>query len=448
MTFDRSKYKAAKIEANKAAQQEVEDKVRTKRAYGDYHTIDEGTNYFRIMPPHNPEDPSWQPKVVYWLPVLVEELDSDNKGTGKFERKDRPIFDSRVHGGTEKDLTNEYIRFVRDKYFSEIQDKKERDKILAPVNGYRAKDNKWVNGILSSQSYVCYATKNSIEPDALGQLELYRGDRDRMEELNIDEGSSEPIMTDSFSDPDEGVELIIIKQRGKDNKIEKILKKREPVTKGLKGQDLIKSIESFRDSQRVPDAVLERLSELPSLKSMFIGSYKKSDFERALEALEYFDEKHGYGVFQIEEFLDTVEEIQAYYEDEPSGDGDLPFGDSTKTTQTGSESEDDEEPELDLHSLNRKELKEFIRGNNLKITVIAAMTEDQIILAIENALTGGTVSETKKQDPEPEVANGDLPFDADDSLEETTETPEPEQRSQVIDRNALRERLAKRNQQK
>jgi len=439
MAFDRSKFKAAKLEANKAVAAEAEGTLRqnvggTKR--GDYHKIEEGTNYFRVMPPHSDEDPSWQPKVVTWLEVLVDELDGDRNPTGKKERKGRPIFDSRIHGGTPKDIIDQYIFHVKKKVYEEEQDQDSAKKRLFPIFGYRDNKQTWHPGILPNSSFVCYATKNGIKSENLGRLEIYKADKDKVEELNIDEGSDDPILTDSFSDPDEGVELVIILQKNEKNKYERILKKREPSLKGLKGTDKLKALEEFEESQKVPDDVLETLSEMDSLKDMFKGAYKRSDYERALEGLQYLDQKHNFGVFELDEFLDIVEEIDGYYSEDAEVSDKKEEKDS-KVSETTTTSEDENFGELapsDIDEMTRKELKELISEKGLKIRVTSAIT-DEVLKEMVLEVLWPEEDELETEETKAEV------------LPEETEENLPIVNSSDKSKKSLKERLAEKRGQ-
>jgi hypothetical protein len=353
MAFDRSKAKAAKLEANKAATKELTDtfKSNSNNNRGEYHKIEPGNNIFRILPPHNENDPSFQPKAVYWLEVLIDKKDDNGNPTGKQERINRPIFDSRIHGGTEKDIVDEFIKFARKIAYESFQDLEDRKKALYPISGWRDKKGKWQNGILCNQSFVAYATKGDITPENIGRLEIYKTDKDKLEELNIGEGFDEPITTDIFSDPDEGVQFNIRLYQDENGKSQRAVAKREFNPKNWKTYD------DFMESQQVPDNVLEKWQSMESLSSMFKNAYKRTDFLRALEALQFFDdEKLQFEVFDHDEFQEIVKEIEAYYDEDEE---------NTK--------ESDELDELD-----RDELKAYIKDEKLPIRVKSAWTEDQI----------------------------------------------------------------------
>jgi len=358
MSFNRDRFQAAKLEVNKKVTDEVEKTFKSQSLRGDYHSIDDGRNYFRMMPPHSPEDPSMQAKIVYWLDCKVQEM-KDDEPTGKFVIKPRPIFDSRIHGGTEKDIIDEYIQFTKKRIFESVQDKDEKSKLLAPINGWRSKDGKWNSGILPSQSFVCYATKGDIIPANLGRLELWKRDKETLEKLNISEESDEPIVTDMFSDPNEGVRFVI--DKGKDSKgaFYTLITKNTFEAKGTK--DVGKAYEAWRQSQVVSDEVLEKLLEMEPLSKQFKNVYKRTDFERAMEALEMFDQKHGYGTFEDAEFMQVVSEINGYY---------------TETQEEEATTPNSED--LDINNMTRDELKKYIKDNKLPLKVVGSMSEEVI----------------------------------------------------------------------
>jgi hypothetical protein len=324
MPYSREQWKASKLSANKETSSKL-DGLFKKSFITDVHQIDEGVNLFRLLPPHSSEDPSWQPRVVYWLPAMKEERDANGQPTGKFTRGQYPIFDSRVHGGTEKDIVDEFIKYVREKV-KKCYSADEAKRILFPITGYRDKSGKWNAGIQATQSYVAYATKGAIVPENVGRLELYRADKEKLEELNFipyDESEeSGPILVDAFSDPDEGVQFTVTRRRTDKGTWERIVKKLEYEPprqfRTLSAELVGKAVMEWKESQRVPDEVLEKLGELPSLKSLYQNSYKYTDFTRALEALSFLSEKEfPFNIFEEERFQSIVDEIDNYYEKEP-----------------------------------------------------------------------------------------------------------------------------------
>ena len=177
-TFDRSKFKGAKLSTLKETKERADDSnVRLLGGSGqnnrpNFHEVEEGRNILRVMPAHDPEDSSYQPCRTSTLECELPEF-KDGKETGKTELKRKKIFISTVHGDEEvrklkKDPIELYIKYVSE-LAGLYDDKDERQKFLAPITGYRAKDGKWVWGIMPSTSFVCYALK----ANKLGRVELY-----------------------------------------------------------------------------------------------------------------------------------------------------------------------------------------------------------------------------------------------------------------------------------
>lgn len=397
MAFDRSKFKAAKVEVNKQVTRDVEKTLSTgDSTRGDYHSIDEGINVFRMMPPHNENEPSMQPKAVYWLMCKTPKTDSEGKPIdGEYSWVRRPIFDSRIHGSTPKDIIDEYIKFTKKIIFDTTADKEQARKLLAPINGWRGKDGKWNQGILISTSYVCYATKGDITPENLGRLEMYENDKKALEKLNIDEESGEVIQTDIFSDPDEGCQFILHHRKNDKDKWENVISKKTYTPKpGTR--DYNAAIAEFLESQKVPDAVLEKLSTMESLAEQFQDSYRKTDFIRAVEALQKFDLDNGYHTFENDEFLEILQEISDYYPEE----------EATQVEEYSNPTTVEEEASLD--DMTRDELKAYIKANKLPIKVLNSMSDDIIRQMIVEA---ESEEETTDEPEEASVEADPLPWE-------------------------------------
>lgn len=393
MAFNRERFKAARVESNKAMTSKVKETLKTASKRGDYHTIDKGINVFRMMPPHDENEPSMQPKVVYWLLCKVPKMDSNgNEIPGEFEEKQRPIFDSRIHGGTAKDIIDEYIKFTKKSIFDNVQDKDEQKKLLAPINGWKDKTGKWNQGITASQSFVCYATKGDIVPANLGRLEIYNNDRNELEKLNIDDETGEPIMVDLFSDPDNGVQFVINRVLDeKTNKLTNIISKKTfTAPRGSKPSEYGKLYQEFLDSQVVPDDVLEAFSEMEPLSKQFCNAYKRKDFERALEALQMFDTRNNYHTFDNDEFLSIVEEIDKYYPEDEAGQ------------EQESEQSSEKSDELSLEEMTREELKKFNKDHNLKVRILKSMSDKDIVDALREAMNPTESTEEEDEEEEEE----------------------------------------------
>lgn len=386
MSFDRNKFKPAKLASNQEMSKKTDELTKLGNSSDGrpgFHDIEEGVNIFRICPPHDSDSSSFESKITTWLPQEVDEK-KDGKETGKKIIANRPIFNSRVHGSTQKDIIEEYISFVYKMISESSQDKDDRQSKMAPINGWRSKDGKWNPGIRYSTAYVFYAHKNN----KLARLELWKSDKDRMEELNISEDPNEVIMTDCFSDPNEGVSLIITRQKDKTGKWENILNKREFNPKKFK------SWEEFMSSERISDEQLMELEKAPSLKSLYQNSYKRSDFEKALNGLKIFDEKNNFGVFDHDDFLDICTEVDSYY---PEDDLKELETDNKPLKQTSEEKSDI------FDNMTRVELKSYINDKELDIQIKPNMNDDVIRQLIRD------------YKPSEEVEQGDLPWEKEDS---------------------------------
>ena len=315
-TFDRSKFKGAKLSTLKETKEKADEK--NVRLLGDsgnnsrpqFHNIEEGRNVLRVMPAHDPEDPSYQPLRTATLECEVPEV-KDGEETGKMVKKAKKIFIATVHGNEEvralkKDPIELYIKYVSE-MASLYDDKDERQKFLFPITGYREKSGKWVWGIMPSTSFVCYARKNN----SLGRAELWDKWIKEMDKITakIEESEDEPLERDPFSNPDEGYPLIIEKVKALDKngketgKFEHIIDYLLPKKR--------QSWDDFCEEHRVTDEQLKELSEKESLKDLYVNVYTKRDFELALNGLQLFDQKYKYGIFENDEFVKEIKEIEA-----------------------------------------------------------------------------------------------------------------------------------------
>lgn len=308
--FDRSKFKGAKLSTLKETKEKADDSnVRLLGGSGqsnrpNFHEIEEGRNILRVMPAHDPEDSSYQPCRTAMLECELPEM-KDGKETGKLELKRKKIFISTVHGNEEvrklkKDLIELYIKYVSE-LAGLYDDKDERQKFLAPITGYRAKDGKWVWGIIPSTSFVCYALK----ANKLGRVELYDKWIKEMDKITakIEEEEDQPLDRDPFSNPDEGYPLIVEKNKNDKGKFEFVIDRLTPKKR--------QSWDDFCEEHRVTDEQLKELSEKESLKDLYVNVYTKRDFELALNGLQLFDQKYKYGIFENDEFVKEIKEIEA-----------------------------------------------------------------------------------------------------------------------------------------
>ena len=326
--FDRSKFRGTKLSKLKDKQQEAK-KTDTSFYQGGanrtYHSVEEGTNIFRIMPPHNSEDLSYYPIRTSMLKCEVPVYE-DGEDTGKTEIRNKKIFIATVHGDDKvrkigKDPIEEYIKLVYEQA-GDISEKNERQKFLAPITGYKDKKGAWHPGIRPQTNFVCYAIKDG----QLGQFELYENYMKEMNKVQAqyDEAEDEELLEDIFSNPDEGYPLIIKKESSS----EKNRKWDIDISEGKlqRGQ----TWEDFFKDNMVTDAQLKEMMEMPSLKEKFVDVYSKRDFDLAIDGLKRFDEENKYMIFEDPEFVEVLKEIEAVVPDKQEKKDDKDIDDNFK----------------------------------------------------------------------------------------------------------------------
>lgn len=395
-------WSAARLDVNRKVENEtislLKPKYEGKR--GDYINLEEGNNYIRILPPHDENEPSLYPYSFYWMECLVTDKD------GNQERKVKQIFNASVHGekingNTQKDVVDEFVKYIR-KGLWNIPNEDERNKKKASLFGWRGKDGKWNKGILSgllvNTEYVCYATKGDIIPENIGRLRLWKQHKEKLEEIN----ASLSTEFDVLSCPNNGVQLVFTKTKNSLGNIETFISKREFVRQpNMSAQQTGEAMIAFENSQKVPQDVLDKLEEMDSLSSQFKNQYKKSDFEYALEALQYLDNnKLHFGIFGYDSpFLEVVDEIRSYFK------------------ETG---------EKHIDEMNGDELIEYITTQGLPIVPKRSWSDDDIRDAIKAVESGNdTLNEDDlppsdimpefpkvniQEEEENESNNSDLPF--------------------------------------
>lgn len=328
------------------ATQQSQDEVAKQHQYGnnsgytDILKILPGPNIFRIYPAHPDTDGSYSQilKQVY-LPIMKEERGPDKKvlinpKTGQPLMKEgmKSVFDSRLHGATKKDIVDEYCKFaasMANEMFPGDQVKQKQ--YLMPVTGspFQAGGNQEFKGIQYQVSYIAYAEK--ILPGdkrEFGRLQYKNAVRKRFLDLSFIESTSSPLGYDPFSGPDDGRAVCVTFDKGQQPADMYKVDFYAPMIPGTNGQ-----IQLFP----ISDESLEAFMKLKSLFELYVGSYKRSDFEIALDALSYFDNKYGFKIFEEPAFISVVEELNEYYPQEnpaennvsarsAKSDEDLPFG--------------------------------------------------------------------------------------------------------------------------
>lgn len=284
-----------------------------------YLKLKAGDNKIRIYPSH-PDTVTNNfifEKVVHWLPYFKEEDD----GTPKLSK--RTVFNSRIHGGTEMDICDEYIKFGVNKIKAEVQDPEEQSTLLNKLTH-------WKNGIVAKTSWVCYANKIVAGEKEFGLLEIPNGVREDLNDLSITEDSDEAIVVDPFTDPTSGKAIMI---------------KYNPDAK--KNSDYYKVSLLWQKDAPLEEEELVEFLELDSLESKFHKIYTRVHFNKAIESLQIVDK--DFGIFEEPDFIEIVEEIKAYYPDE---DADESEEEVQSTLEETSEEVFEEESEESEESVN------------------------------------------------------------------------------------------------
>lgn len=239
------------------------------------------------------------------------------------------VFISTLHGRErDKDLVEEYIKFVVQQISNEISDRDESRKRLSPIFGYQDGQS-WYPGINPSTNFVFYGWDWSGDK-SLYKIEIYSGMMNSIEDLYIKFDDDDKTLTiDPFSDIEMGIGLLFNKQR---NEKGKWVFSINDVPYTDRSRPYVEFIKSFNISEEQ----LKVWKEIDSLQKQYgYGTFKISDFKIQLNGLILFDSENDYNIFENDDFLKIVEEISNQYsEEEPEQNQHLPFGDDVKKTGT------------------------------------------------------------------------------------------------------------------
>ena len=362
----------------------------------DYLNLEDGkTLKIRIFPAHPGHDQFYVSRKCYWLSFVNQDGET-KRGT---------VLDSVAHGGTKMDLVQEYVKFAKKRYANDS------DKMEALVGtGMNS------NSLNPQFSWLCYADVVRDGEELKPKIwEFKKMVRDLLNKLAFNEDEDEPIEVDPFTDPDEGLPVMVKylknpnKKKGENYYEVNFAKK--PVARPLTDEEL----EFF--------ANVKPLSEVNP-------TYTMRDFDRALEGLQNFDEENDFVLFNDDDWLEIVEKVKSQYDSVDSDDEDEKPS-KKKTTKKvtkkaepepeddedsddeDSDDEDTDEDDVDEDSdddeytdMDRKELKAVIKDKGLDISVKKSMSDDDIRDAIREALK-----------------NADEDSDDDDTEEEEDEKP-------------------------
>lgn len=357
----------------------------------EYLNLEDGkTVKIRIFPGHPGVQDFYVAKKCYWLSFVGDDGET-HRGT---------VLDSKVHGGTKFDVVEEYVKWAKKKIGGDA------DKLEALVgNGPKS------NSLNPQYSWLCYADKINGDDQLRAKIwEFKKMVRDAMNKLAFSEDEDEVIEVDPFTDPDEGLPIMVTYRKNPNKK---------------KGENFYEVAFPKKVSARpLTDEEIEYFMTLKPLNEI-LSKYGMKDFERALEGLQNFDEENEIGLFDDEDWIEHLEEIKAQYDSDDSEEDSEPKKKAVKKAYAKSEDdeeeekdeadeeeeddeEEDEEEENDedgdeFDSMDRVALKKYITANGLEISVKKSMSDDDLRNAIRAAAKSDDADEADDEEEDDET---------------------------------------------
>ena len=396
----RSQFKATSIKSLRKTVDKDDALVGVQS--NDYLNLEDGkTVKIRIFPAHPGQENFYVPRMCYWMNFTNEDGET-KRGT---------VLDSVLHGGTELDIVREYVKLAKKRFGNDD------DKMEALVGtGMNS------NSLNPQYSWLCYADIVREGEELRPKIwEFKKMVRDLLNKLAFSEDEDEPIEVDPFTDPDEGLP-VLVKYLKKPNKKKgeqyyEVSFAKKPVARPLSDEEL----ETF--------AAVKPISEVTP-------RYAMRDFDKALDGLRNFDEENDFDLFEDDEWLDIVEKVKAQYESSnDDDDNEKSKKKTTKKATTKKATEDDEEEETPAHKKNKKveepepdddsdedeeetedseedsdddeftdmdrsALKKYIKENGLDIVVKKSMSDDDLRNAIREAVAADDDSDEDEEETE------------------------------------------------
>ena len=359
----------------------------------EYLNLEDGkTVKIRIFPGHPGVQDFYVAKKCYWLSFVGDDGET-HRGT---------VLDSKVHGGTKFDVVEEYVKWAKKKIGNDA------DKLEALVgNGPKS------NSLNPQYSWLCYADKINGDDQLRAKIwEFKKMVRDAMNKLAFSEDEDEVIEVDPFTDPDEGLPIMVTYRKNPNKK---------------KGENFYEvSFPKKVSARPLTDEEIEYFMTLKPLNEI-LSKYGMKDFERALEGLQNFDEENEIGLFDDEDWIEHLEEIKAQYDSDDSGEDSAPKKktavkkavkkeyakseedeeeekDEAEDEEEDDEKEDDEEEDGDeFDSMDRVALKKYITANGLEISVKKSMSDDDLRNAIRAAAKSDDADEAEDEEEDDET---------------------------------------------
>ena len=363
----------------------------------EYLNLEDGkTVKIRIFPGHPGVQDFYVAKKCYWLSFVGDDGET-HRGT---------VLDSKVHGKTKFDVVEEYVKWAKKKIGNDA------DKLEALVgNGPKS------NSLNPQYSWLCYADKINGDDQLRAKIwEFKKMVRDAMNKLAFSEDEDEVIEVDPFTDPDEGLPIMVTYRKNPNKK---------------KGENFYEvSFPKKVSARPLTDEEIEYFMTLKPLNEI-LSKYGMKDFERALEGLQNFDEENEIGLFDDEDWIEHLEEIKAQYDSDDSEEDSAPKKKTAVKKAVKKEyakSEEDEEEEKDeaddeeeddeeendedgdeFDSMDRVALKKYITANGLEISVKKSMSDDDLRNAIRAAAKSDDADEAEDEEEEDDETEEEAP---------------------------------------
>ena len=363
----------------------------------EYLNLEDGkTVKIRIFPGHPGVQDFYVAKKCYWLSFVGDDGET-HRGT---------VLDSKVHGKTKFDVVEEYVKWAKKKIGNDA------DKLEALVgNGPKS------NSLNPQYSWLCYADKINGDDQLRAKIwEFKKMVRDAMNKLAFSEDEDEVIEVDPFTDPDEGLPIMVTYRKNPNKK---------------KGENFYEvSFPKKVSARPLTDEEIEYFMTLKPLNEI-LSKYGMKDFERALEGLQNFDEENEIGLFDDEDWIEHLEEIKAQYDSDDSEEDSAPKKKTAVKKAVKKEyakSEEDEEEEKDeaddeeeddeeendedgdeFDSMDRVALKKYITANGLEISVKKSMSDDDLRNAIRAAAKSDDADEAEDEEEDDDETEEEAP---------------------------------------
>ena len=363
----------------------------------EYLNLEDGkTIKIRIFPGHPGVQDFYVAKKCYWLSFVGDDGET-HRGT---------VLDSKVHGKTKFDVVEEYVKWAKKKIGNDA------DKLEALVgNGPKS------NSLNPQYSWLCYADKINGDDQLRAKIwEFKKMVRDAMNKLAFSEDEDEVIEVDPFTDPDEGLPVMVTYRKNPNKK---------------KGENFYEvSFPKKVSARPLTDEEIEYFMTLKPLNEI-LSKYGMKDFERALEGLQNFDEENEIGLFDDDDWIEHLEEIKAQYDSDDSEEDSAPKkktavkkavkkayakseeDEEEEKNEADNEEEDDEEKDEEeendedgdeFDSMDRVALKKYITANGLEISVKKSMSDDDLRNAIRAAAKSDDAEDEEEDDETEEEA--------------------------------------------